>query len=73
MDYNFSTSSSRLRVAPVVVPVVLWSLPLFYSIESHHSLRDTIYVILILYRDIWLPVNTFGHMCGTIDPGLCIR
>jgi hypothetical protein len=32
---------------PVTVPVVLWSLPLFCSAESHHSLRDTIYVIII--------------------------
>jgi hypothetical protein len=40
---------SRLRVAPVVVPVVLWSLLLFYSAESRHRLRDTIYVIIILY------------------------
>jgi hypothetical protein len=46
---NSSTRSSRLRVAPVVVPVVFWSLSLFRSAESHHSLRDTIYVIIILY------------------------
>jgi hypothetical protein len=38
MDWNSSTRSSRLRVAPVVVPVVLWSLPLFRSAENHHSL-----------------------------------
>jgi hypothetical protein len=38
MDWNSLTWSSRLRVAPVVVPVVLWSLPLFCSTESHHSL-----------------------------------
>jgi hypothetical protein len=38
MDWNSLTMSSRLRVAPVVVPVVLWSLPLFHSTESHHSL-----------------------------------
>jgi hypothetical protein len=38
MDWNSSTRSSRLRVAPVVVPVVLWSLPLFHSAKSHHSL-----------------------------------
>jgi hypothetical protein len=38
MDWNFSMRSSRLRVAPVVVPVVLWSLPLFRSTESCHSL-----------------------------------
>jgi hypothetical protein len=38
MDWNSSTRSSGLRVAPVVVPVVLWSLPLFHSTESHHSL-----------------------------------
>jgi hypothetical protein len=38
MDWNSSTRSSRLRVAPVAVPMKLWSLPLFHSIESHHSL-----------------------------------
>jgi hypothetical protein len=29
MDWNFSTKSSRLRVALVAVLVELWSLPLF--------------------------------------------
>jgi hypothetical protein len=38
IDCNSSTRSSRLRVAPVVVPMVLWSLPLFRFAESHHSL-----------------------------------
>jgi hypothetical protein len=38
MDWNSSTRNSRLRVTSVVVPVELWSLPLFHSIESHHSL-----------------------------------
>jgi hypothetical protein len=38
MDWNSLTRSSRLRVAPVAIPVELWSLPLFHSIESHHSL-----------------------------------
>jgi hypothetical protein len=38
MNWNSSMRSSRLRVAPVVVPVVLWSLSLFRSTESHHSL-----------------------------------
>jgi hypothetical protein len=38
MDWNYSTRSSKLRVIPVVIPVVLWSLPLFHSAESHHSL-----------------------------------
>jgi hypothetical protein len=35
--------------------------------------KDIIYVIIILYiRDIWLSMDTFGRMCGTIDPGSCI-
>jgi hypothetical protein len=38
MDWNYSTMSSRLRVAPVVIPVVLRSLLIFHSAESHHSL-----------------------------------
>jgi hypothetical protein len=37
MDWNSSTVSYRLCVAPVVVPVELWSLPLFCSAESRHS------------------------------------
>jgi hypothetical protein len=38
MDWNSSTKSSRLCVASVAIPVELWSLPLFSSVESHHSL-----------------------------------
>jgi hypothetical protein len=26
-----------------------------------------------LSYDIWLSVRTFGRMCGTSDPGSCIR
>jgi hypothetical protein len=42
MDWNYSTRSFRLCVAPIVVPVVLWSILLFRSAES------TIYVIIII-------------------------
>jgi hypothetical protein len=38
LGWNSSTRSSRLCVTPVVVPVVLWSLPLFYFAESHLNL-----------------------------------
>jgi hypothetical protein len=38
IDWNSSTRSSRLCVASVVIPVVLWSLPLFRSTESHRNL-----------------------------------
>jgi hypothetical protein len=38
MDWNSSMRSSRLRVASVAIPVELWSLPLFCSIESRYSL-----------------------------------
>jgi hypothetical protein len=38
MDWNSSMKSSRLRVDSVAIPVELWSLPLFYFIESLHSL-----------------------------------
>jgi hypothetical protein len=38
MDWNSSTWSSRLRVAPVAIPVVLWSLPLFHFVERRLSL-----------------------------------
>jgi hypothetical protein len=38
IDWNSSTRSSRLHVAPVAVPVVLWSLPLFHFVDSHPSL-----------------------------------
>jgi hypothetical protein len=39
MDWNSSTRSSRLHVAPVAVPVELWSLSLFHFVESHQSLE----------------------------------
>jgi hypothetical protein len=38
MGWNSLTRSSRLHVALVVISVVLWSLPLFRSTESCHSL-----------------------------------
>jgi hypothetical protein len=38
MDWNSSMMSSRLRIAPVAIPVVLWSLALFRFIESCLSL-----------------------------------
>jgi hypothetical protein len=38
MDWNSSMRSSTLCVAPVVVHVVLWSLPLFHSTASRRSL-----------------------------------
>jgi hypothetical protein len=38
MDWNSSMRRSRLCVALDVIPAVLWSLPLFRSTESHHSL-----------------------------------
>jgi hypothetical protein len=55
----------------------LWCYEVFhYSISLRVAVvfKDIIYEIIILYiRDIWLSVSTFGHMCGTIDPGSCIR
>jgi hypothetical protein len=45
----------------------------FHS-KSSYSLKTLFFVIIILYiRGIWLSVTTFGHMCGTNDPGSCIR
>jgi hypothetical protein len=38
MDWNSLMRSSRLCVAPVAVPVVLWSLALFRFVESRISL-----------------------------------
>jgi hypothetical protein len=49
MDYNSSTKSSRLRVAPVVVPVELCSLPLSISLRVIIVFRDITYVIILLY------------------------
>jgi hypothetical protein len=55
----------------------LWCYGVFhYSVLLRVILvfKDIIYVIIILYiRDIWLSVDTFSRMCGTIDPGSCIR
>jgi hypothetical protein len=39
MDWNSSTRSSRLCVAPVAIPVGLWSLSLFHFVESCLSLQ----------------------------------
>jgi hypothetical protein len=38
MGSNPSTMSSRLCVAPIAIPVKLWSLPLFRFIKNHYSL-----------------------------------
>jgi hypothetical protein len=38
MDWNSSMRSSRLHISLVAIPVVLWSLPLFYLAESRLSL-----------------------------------
>jgi hypothetical protein len=38
MDWNSSMKCSRLRVASVAIPVELWSLSLFCSVESRHRL-----------------------------------
>jgi hypothetical protein len=38
MGWNSSTSSSRLRIALIAIPVVLQSLSLFRFVESHLSL-----------------------------------
>jgi hypothetical protein len=55
----------------------LWSYGVFrYSVSLRVALvfKDIHYVIIIHYiYDIWLSVSTFGRMCGTIDPGSCIR
>jgi hypothetical protein len=51
MDSNSSMRNSRLCAALVVVPVELWSLPLFRSISLRVIvvLRDNIHVIIIFY------------------------
>jgi hypothetical protein len=38
MNWNSSMRSSRLRVAPIAVPMELWGPSLFHFIESHLSL-----------------------------------
>jgi hypothetical protein len=55
----------------------LWCYGVFHcSVSPRVTLffKDINYVIIILYiYDILLSVSTFGHMCGTIDHGSCIR
>jgi hypothetical protein len=55
----------------------LWCYVVFHcSVSPRVALvfKDINYVIIILYiYDTWLSVSTFGRMCGTIDPGSCIR
>jgi hypothetical protein len=73
------TGILRWGVLGYVLPRLpfLWRYGVFcYSISWRVVLvfKDNIYVIIILYiHDIWLSVSTFGRMCGTIDPGSCIR
>jgi hypothetical protein len=51
----------------------LWCYGVFHGSVSLRVVlvfQDIIYVINILYiHDIWLSVDTFGCMCGTINPG----
>jgi hypothetical protein len=35
VDWNSSMRSSRLRVAPVAIPVELWSFSLLHFVENH--------------------------------------
>jgi hypothetical protein len=50
MCWNSSKRSSRLRVAPVAVPVVFWSFLLFcFHLKVILVFRDIIYAIIILY------------------------
>jgi hypothetical protein len=55
----------------------LWCYGVFHCSVSLRVIlvfKDIIYVINIPYtRDIWLSVNTFSRLCGTVDPGSCIR
>jgi hypothetical protein len=73
------TGILRQGVLGYVLPwlLFLWCYGVFrYSISLRVILvfKDIIYVTIILYiRGIWLSVGTFGHMCGTIDVGSCIR
>jgi hypothetical protein len=50
-------TSSRLRVAPIIIPVVLWSLLLFYSIESRYSLYR-----YYLCNNNYILFVTFGYL-----------
>jgi hypothetical protein len=53
---------------------VMESSVILFSLRVILVFKDIIYVVNIFYtRDIWLSVSTFGRMCGTIDPGSCIR
>jgi hypothetical protein len=73
MDCNSSTKSSRLCVAPVAVPVELWSLALFHFIESRHSLLRPYlcnnHTLFVIFGYLW---TLLGHMCEIINHGSCI-
>jgi hypothetical protein len=49
MDCSSSTRSSRLRVAPLAVPVVYGFFRYSISLRVVVVLRDIIYVVIILY------------------------
>jgi hypothetical protein len=48
MNWNSSTRSSRLRVAPVVVPVVYGVFRCSIPLKVIIVIRDTIYIIIII-------------------------
>jgi hypothetical protein len=57
MDWNSLTRSLRLRVTPVALPMVLWSLPLFHFVESHLGLQR-----LYLCNNVYFILVTFGYL-----------
>jgi hypothetical protein len=64
MDWNSSIRSSRLCVAPVAIPVELWSLLLFhFCLRVIIVFRDTIYVIIILYSWHLVICEHFWSVC----------
>jgi hypothetical protein len=74
MDWNSLTMSPRLRVTQLLFLWYYGVFRCFISLRVILVFKDIIYVIIIFHiRDIWLSVSTFGRMCGTIDPGSCIR
>jgi hypothetical protein len=74
MDWNFSMMSSGYVLPRLLF---LWCYGVFRCsvlLRVILVIKDIIYVIIILYiHDIWLSMDTFTRMCGTIDPGSCIR
>jgi hypothetical protein len=58
MDWKSSMRNSRIRVAPIAIPMELWSLPLFHFAKSRHCLSRHYlcnnYTLFVIFGYMWI-------------------